>query len=70
MQMFQYKIVGVGEGAFGLKRDIRADYQAVVDEYTRQGWRLVQVFAPSTGGTYGRALFCDVIFERPVTGEE
>jgi hypothetical protein len=40
------------------------DHRAIIDEHARQGWRLVQIFAPPTG-RYGRAAYFELIFERP-----
>ena len=41
------------------------DYHRIIDDYAREGWRLVQVFAPSvvvlTGGT---PSYFELIFER------
>lgn len=40
-----------------------AEWQDLVKRYAADGWRLVQIFAPSIS-SYGRAKFYDVIFER------
>jgi hypothetical protein len=36
-----------------------------VDDYARKGWRLVQIFAPPTGGA-GRSEYFELILERAV----
>ncbi len=41
-------------------------YHEVIEEYTQQGWRLVQVLAPGAGGLWAKADFFEVIFERKV----
>ncbi|HKI03818.1 MAG TPA: DUF4177 domain-containing protein [Thermoanaerobaculia bacterium] len=61
--MYEYKFVRLGEGLIAAKREAEDQYQTVVLEHARQGWRLVQIFAPPTGSA-GRALFFELIFER------
>ncbi len=62
-QRYEYKFVRLGEGWIGVKREGRDNYQRVVEEHAREGWRLVQVFAPGTGG-YGAAKYFEIILER------
>ena len=64
-QKYEYKFVRLGEGLIVVKKEGRETYQAVVNEYAREGWRLVQLFAPGTG-VYGAAKYYELIFERPV----
>ena len=64
---FEYKFVRLGEGWFGAKSKADRAYQSQIHEHARNGWRLVQVFAPGTG-VYGCAKFFELIFERPVAG--
>lgn len=61
--MYEYKFVRLGQGLIAAKREAEDQYQDVVREHARQGWRLVQVFAPPIGSA-GRALFFELIFER------
>ena len=46
-------------------QEARDEYQEVVHKYARQGWRLVQIFAPSIS-IQGMAAYFELIFERPV----
>lgn len=62
---YEYKFVRLGEGWLGAKSQASGEYQRVVEEHAREGWRLVQVFAPSTG-VYGAAKYFEVILEREV----
>ena len=62
-QKYEYKFVRLGKGWLGVRRSARQDYQQVVTEYAQQGWRLVQVFAPSIAA-YGVAKYFELIFER------
>lgn len=64
-QRFEYEFVRLGEGWLGVRRAARNDYQNVVRDYARRGWRFVQVFAPGIGA-YGAAKYFELIFERPV----
>ena len=61
---FEYKFVRLGEGILGVRKEAKKTYQEVVNENARDGWRLVQIFAPGTGG-YGTAKYFELIFERP-----
>ena len=63
-QKYEYKFVRLGEGLIVVKKEGRETYQAVVHEHAREGWCLVQIFAPGTG-VYGAAKYYELIFERP-----
>jgi len=63
---FEYKFVRLGEGFLGVKKAAKEQYQQVVHEHARDGWRLVQVFAPGLGA-YGCAKYFELIFERRVS---
>jgi uncharacterized protein DUF4177 len=41
----------------------RQSYEAVVHEHARDGWRLVQIFAPGTAA-FGAARYYELSFER------
>ena len=62
---YEYKFIRLGEGWIGVKKDARANYQEQVHKHAREGWRLVQIFAPGIGG-YGCAKYYELIFERQV----
>ena len=63
-QRYEYKFIRMGQGWLGVRREAKEDYQRVIEEHARQGWRLVQVFAPGTGA-YGAAKYFELILERP-----
>ncbi len=63
MRKYEYKFIRLGEGWLGVKRRTQREYQAVIEEHARQGWRLVQIFAPGTGA-YGTARYFEIILER------
>jgi hypothetical protein len=64
-QKYEYKFVRLGEGWLNARRAAREDYQQVIQQYAREGWRLVQVFAPGIGG-YGAAKYFEIILEREI----
>ena len=72
--MYEYKFVRTGEGRtsalFGPQEKARNEYEGVVHEHARDGWRLVQIFAPGVAA-FGAAKYYELIFEREVTaGDE
>ena len=62
-QKYEYKFVRLGQGLLGVKRSVVYQYQQIVTEHAQEGWRLVQIFAPSIGA-YGLARYFELIFER------
>ncbi len=62
-QKYEYKFVRLGEGLMGARSGAERGYQQIIHEHARDGWRLVQVFAPSMG-VYGQAKYYEVILER------
>ena len=73
--MYEYKFVRTGEGRtsalFGTQEKARNAYEAIVHEHARDGWRLVQIFAPGVAA-FGAARYYELIFERelPVRDED
>jgi hypothetical protein len=72
--VFEYKFVRIGENRlsalFGPQDKARKAYEAIVHEHARDGWRLVQIFAPGVAA-FGAAKYYELIFERKVAvGEE
>ena len=60
---YEYKFVRLGEGWLQVRKSGRTGYQQAVHEHARDGWRLVQIFAPGIGG-YGAAKYYELILER------
>ena len=71
--MYEYKFVRVGESRgsalFGVQDKARKNYQGVVHEHAREGWRLVQIFAPGVAA-FGAAKYYELIFERERVEQE
>ena len=64
--MYEYRFVKIDVGGFWIStQKPQEDYHRIIDDYAREGWRLVQIFAPSvvvlTGGT---PSYFELIFER------
>ena len=60
---YEYKFVRLGEGFIGVRSKAKNTYQDVIDQHAREGWRLVQIFAPGIG-IYGTAKYYELIFEK------
>jgi len=58
----EYKFVRLELGSWSGKP--KGDYREIINEHAREGWRLVQIFAPATAGP-GRATYFEIIFEKP-----
>jgi len=58
----EYKFVRLGENWLGVKKSGRNEYQDTVHRYAGDGWRLVQVFAPSIG-IHGVSGYYELILE-------
>jgi len=61
---YEYKFVRLGEGFLSVRSEGKTTYQEVIHQHSREGWRLVQIFAPGTGA-YGAAKYFELIFEKP-----
>ena len=64
--MYEYKFVRVDlEGFLIATRRPKVDHHRLIEEHAREGWRLVQIFAPAvsvmSGGT---PYYFEIIFER------
>ena len=64
---YEYQFVRLGESRtsalFGVHTKARQTYQEVVREHARDGWRLLQIFAPGVAA-FGAAKYYELIFER------
>ena len=60
---YEYKFVTV-ELKAGFGYTPRQDYHEIIQHFAKEGWRLVQIFAPATAGS-GAASYFELIFEKP-----
>ena len=65
-QKYEYKFVRMGEGLLSARREARNSYQEQIQRHARDGWRLVQIFAPGIGG-YGAAKYYELVLEREIS---
>ena len=67
VERYEYKFVRVGEyrgsALFGVRDKDREAHRQIIKEHAREGWRLVQIFAPGTAA-FGAARYYELIFER------
>jgi hypothetical protein len=68
--IYEYKFVRLGDyrgsAWFGVSDKVRNAYEDVVHKHARDGWRLVQIFAPGVAA-FGAAKYYELIFERERT---
>lgn len=62
--MYKYEYVKIPVRGFFV-REPEQDYHAVIEQYAKNGWRLVQILTPPTG-SYGIATYFELIFEKQV----
>lgn len=60
---YEYKFIRLGEGLLSARSEARQQYQEQIHQHARDGWRLVQIFAPGVGA-YGAAKYYELILER------
>lgn len=65
MKRYEYKFVRLGEGWLGARVEATKGYQEAVRQHARDGWRLLQIFAPPTGA-YGSAKYYELVLEREI----
>ncbi|MED0958348.1 DUF4177 domain-containing protein [Bacillus paramycoides] len=64
--MFKYKFVKI-ELTWGFTRSKPTeDYQEIIQEHARDGWRFVQIFTPPIGGS-GHPEYLELIFEKKIS---
>lgn len=66
---YEYRFVRLGENRgstfFGVEDKARTGYEDTVHQHARDGWRLVQIFAPGIAA-FGAAKYYELIFERQI----
>jgi len=60
---YEYKFIRLGEGILGVRKEGKLTYQETIQQHAREGWRLVQIFAPGIGA-YGAAKYYEIVLER------
>ena len=62
-QKYEYKFIRLGKGALWARSEAEENYKKTIYQYSKEGWRLVQIFSPSIG-IYGWSRYYKVILER------
>jgi hypothetical protein len=61
---YEYKFVTIElKTGFGRIKP-KQDYHEIIQHFAKEGWRLVQIFAPGTSGQ-GVASYFELILEKP-----
>lgn len=63
--MYEYRFEKVDLKSGFIAKKPNQDYHEIIEKYAREGWRLVQIFAPAISG-YGAASHYEIIFEREI----
>jgi hypothetical protein len=64
-QEFEYKFVHLKGSFFGSLKEPEQEYQDVIHEHAKKGWRLVQIFSPGIG-QYGNPKYYEIVLERSI----
>lgn len=48
-QKYEYEFIKVGKGLLWAKSAAEREYKSIIQQKVQEGWRLVQIFAPSNG---------------------
>ncbi|KIE45812.1 hypothetical protein U732_2154 [Clostridium argentinense CDC 2741] len=65
MFMYESKFVKIDLKAGLLSRDSAEDYNKIIENYLKENWKFIQIFAPSTG-RYEFLPYFELIFERKI----
>ena len=61
---YEYKFYKIELGGVFVGKP-KENHHAIIAQHAKNGWRLVQIFAPAVYG-YGAAKYFELIFERPM----
>ena len=67
--MYEYKFVKIELKSSWLKYKPKDDYEEIINNHAKQGWRFIQIFAPSTTG-YGSSTYFKLIFEKEIRAKK
>lgn len=63
--MYEYKFVEIDLKSGFTKLSPKVDYHEVIKQHSKEGWRLVQIFAPPIKA-HGLAGYYEIILEREI----
>ncbi|MNN86860.1 hypothetical protein D3C81_2043300 [compost metagenome] len=64
LNVYQYKFIKIDLEGF-IQSKPEEDYKEIINEQAREGWKLLQIFAPNTYG-FGTVTYMELIFERRI----
>lgn len=62
---YEYDFVVIGS-EFVFAESKQKEYREIIEERARNGWRFIQIFAPSARSFTGGMRYFELIFEREV----
>jgi len=67
-RMYEYKFVKIDlEGFWIATKKPKEDHHRIIEKYAKDGWRLVQIFAPSVSVKAGGVSdYFELIFEKEI----
>lgn len=63
--MYKYEFVRIELRSGLFRSKPKENYQNIINDYAKNGWKFKQIFAPSTSG-YGSSSYFELIFEKKV----
>ena len=63
--MYKYEFVRIELKSGFMSRTPKENYQEIIKNYAKKGWKFKQVFAPAIKG-YGAPSYFELIFEKEV----
>jgi hypothetical protein len=64
--MFEYKFVRIELASYRLQKKPAEDYQKIINQHAKEGWRLVQVFVAPSENAIGYPSYYEIIFEKNI----
>jgi hypothetical protein len=66
MKRYQYRFFLLSRMPYWTSKKVQAQYRSIIEEHARDGWRLVQILAPSKGFYIVWPRYYEIIFEREI----
>lgn len=63
--MYKYEFVRIELKSGLFQKKPKEDYQEIINDYARKGWKFKQIFAPAISG-YGSSNYFELIFEKKI----
>jgi hypothetical protein len=66
MKKYEYKFIRFKGSFVWAPLRTPKEYQSIIEEHGKDGWRLVQIFTALSGAFYATVVYYEIIFEREV----